>query len=80
MGVSDGLLGRLEQAPVVPLVVPDDAALRKNPSVFEQLEGDYPVRREFDSHAIKALNVNAFVEQKLKALGFRILQEGSPAV
>ena len=25
MTVSDDLLGRLEQAPVVPLVVPDDA-------------------------------------------------------
>lgn len=53
----------------------DDAALRKAPRLFEQLRGDYPVRREFDSHTVKPLNINPGVTRKLKALGFTVLQD-----
>ena len=33
----------------------DDKALRENPGLFEKLRGDYPVRREFHAHTIKAV-------------------------
>jgi len=48
----------------------DDSALRGNPHLFEQLRGDYPVRREFNSYSIRATNVESEVMKKLKALGF----------
>jgi erythronate-4-phosphate dehydrogenase len=49
----------------------DDAALRANPHLFEQLRGDYPVRREFASYSINAVNVAAGILAKLEKLGFR---------
>jgi len=52
----------------------DDRALRKNPGSFEQLRGDYPVRREFDSFSVRAVNVEAAVIQKLLELGFNKLK------
>ena len=52
----------------------DDRALRENPQLFEQLRGDYPVRREFASHSIRATNVEPEVLDKLEKLGFRILK------
>lgn len=48
----------------------DDRALRDNTRLFEQLRGDYPVRREFDSYSIKATNVKAEWIDKLRQLGF----------
>jgi erythronate-4-phosphate dehydrogenase len=50
----------------------DDEALRTHPHLFEQLRGDYPVRREFDSYSIKAINVEADVMGTLKKLGFKL--------
>jgi len=52
----------------------DDRALRENPQLFEQLRGDYPVRREFAAHTIRAANVDPKVVDKLEKLGFRILK------
>jgi erythronate-4-phosphate dehydrogenase len=52
----------------------DDRALRENPQLFEQLRGDYPVRREFASHSIRATNVEPEVMDKLEKLGFRVLK------
>lgn len=52
----------------------DDRALRENPQLFEQLRGDYPVRREFASHSIRATNVEPEVLDKLEKLGFRVLK------
>jgi erythronate-4-phosphate dehydrogenase len=49
----------------------DDKALRENPHMFEQLRGDYPVRREFGSYSIRARNVEADVIEKLRNLGFK---------
>ena len=49
----------------------DDRALRDTPHLFEQLRGDYPVRREFDSYSIRATNVESEVMEKLKVLGFK---------
>ena len=51
----------------------DDATLRENPQAFEQMRGDYPVRREFSSYTIEAVNVAPEVLEKLEKLGF-ILQ------
>ncbi|MFC1719966.1 4-phosphoerythronate dehydrogenase PdxB [Pseudomonadota bacterium] len=49
----------------------DDAALRNNTPLFEQLRGDYPVRREFSAYSVKVLNVTPGVQKKLGKLGFR---------
>jgi len=51
----------------------DDKALRDQPHLFEQLRGDYPVRREFASYTIRAKNVDPGVMGKLKKLGFEVL-------
>jgi erythronate-4-phosphate dehydrogenase len=48
----------------------DDQALRDNPRLFEQLRGDYPVRREFGSYWLRAMNVEAELMVKLLHLGF----------
>jgi erythronate-4-phosphate dehydrogenase len=50
----------------------DDEALKSAPDTFEQLRGDYPVRREFDSHSIKGKNIEKETISKLTQLGFRI--------
>jgi len=50
----------------------DDRALRDKPGIFEQLRGDYPVRREFGSYTIEASGVEPGVLEKLGLLGFRL--------
>ncbi len=50
----------------------DDAALRNDPLSFENLRGDYPVRREFTTYTIKALNVNPKTAGILDAMGFKV--------
>ena len=50
----------------------DDQALRDNTQMFEQLRGDYPVRREFDSHSIRATNIEPPTIERLAKLGFKI--------
>jgi erythronate-4-phosphate dehydrogenase len=54
----------------------DDQALRDNPQLFEQLRGDYPVRREFNSHLVRAINTDQGVLDKLKELGFNVISSG----
>jgi erythronate-4-phosphate dehydrogenase len=53
----------------------DDAALRDNPQLFEQLRGDYPVRREFGCYSVRAMNVAPETLEKLEKLGFKLLQQ-----
>lgn len=48
----------------------DDHALRNDPSQFEKLRGDYPVRREFPVFTIEAENVPEDVLGKLREIGF----------
>ena len=55
----------------------DDKALRDNPDLFEQLRGDYPVRREFGTYSIRAIRTNPEIVSKLKLLGFKLIEEGS---
>lgn len=50
----------------------DDDNLRDSPLKFEQLRGDYPVRREFGSYTIKAKNIASETLAKLQQLGFKI--------
>ena len=50
----------------------DDKMLKDSPGTFEKLRGNYPVRREFNSYTIKALNVNGSTLNKLKKMGFVI--------
>jgi erythronate-4-phosphate dehydrogenase len=50
----------------------DDVALRNNPSRFELLRGDYPVRREFTAYTIVPVNIADSTIELLKNLGFGI--------
>ena len=52
----------------------DDRALRNSPRLFEQLRGNYPVRREFGSYSIRAGNVDPEMMGKLIKLGFKELK------
>lgn len=54
------------------IIEADDKALRNNPQRFEQLRGDYPVRREFKAYRVKLKNVSAECADKLRALGFAV--------
>lgn len=53
----------------------DDQRLRESLHLFEKLRGDYPVRREFDSYSISALNINRETLEKLDQLNFNILNQ-----
>lgn len=53
-------------------IAKDDKALRENPQLFEQLRGDYPVRREFGSYSVRATNVIDEILGKLRKLGFKL--------
>jgi erythronate-4-phosphate dehydrogenase len=50
----------------------DDQDFRQNTSQFEQLRGDYPVRREFPAFTIVPKNVSDGTLEILKKLGFQI--------
>ncbi len=52
----------------------DDEELRDAPHQFEQLRGDYPVRREFETYAIKAKNIEKQTLEKMKRLGFNVIE------
>lgn len=52
----------------------DDEALKDAPHLFEKLRGDYPVRREFGSYTVKAMNMEEKTLEKLRLLGFKILE------
>jgi erythronate-4-phosphate dehydrogenase len=54
-------------------ITTDDAALRNNPSVFEKLRGDYPLRREYPVYSIEAKNIAAETLDILNELGFKIV-------
>jgi erythronate-4-phosphate dehydrogenase len=54
----------------------DDRALRENSELFEQLRGDYPVRREFGSYSIQARDIGPDIVGKLTKLGFKLMKAG----
>ncbi len=49
----------------------DDQDFRKNTEKFEQLRGDYPVRREFPAFTIVPINIDSETLEILKTLGFQ---------
>jgi len=51
----------------------DDAAFRQNTKLFEQLRGDYPVRREFNAFTIESTNMDESTLLKLKSLDFKLI-------
>jgi len=72
-GSSQGEVSLLARAILLTYKIEeDDQALRDNLNLFEQLRGDYPVRREFDSHTIWPKNMATEILQKLGNLGFNI--------
>jgi erythronate-4-phosphate dehydrogenase len=50
----------------------DDRLLRDNPQLFEQLRGDYALRREFDSYRVVATGIADSTLAKFSAMGFRV--------
>ncbi len=53
-------------------IVEDDVRLRVNPSSFEKLRGDYPVRREFSAFSVNLKGVNPELAGVFSSLGFGI--------
>jgi erythronate-4-phosphate dehydrogenase len=51
----------------------DDQDFRKNTAQFEQLRGDYPIRREFPAFTIVPKNVSEGTLEILKKMGFSVL-------
>lgn len=51
----------------------DDETLKRDPSFFEKLRGEYPVRREFTSYKIKPVNIKKELLEKIEKIGFQIL-------
>lgn len=53
----------------------DDADLRRQPELFEKWRGDYPIRREYPVYTIHCRNVGKETQDKLKSLGFNLLEK-----
>lgn len=53
-------------------ILADDRALRANPDRFEQLRGDYPVRREPAAFTVRLRGGTAEMAARLRALGFLV--------
>jgi erythronate-4-phosphate dehydrogenase len=53
----------------------DDRVLRENLELFEQLRGDYPVRREFGFYSVQATGIKPELVGNLEQLGFKILDD-----
>jgi erythronate-4-phosphate dehydrogenase len=56
----------------------DDESLRAAPWLFEQLRGDYGVRREFPAYTLKVKNIGKEITDTLKKLGFKIETDEPP--
>ena len=53
-------------------ILADDRALRAHPDRFEQLRGDYPVRREPAAFSVRLRGGTEEMTARLRALGFRV--------
>jgi erythronate-4-phosphate dehydrogenase len=51
-------------------IMEDDKLIRQAPGTFEELRGNYPVRREFGAYTVKLKNASAEIKQKMNNLGF----------
>jgi len=54
-------------------IAADDARLRKSVETFEAQRGNYPVRREFLAHQVRAANASDSTTTALTSLGFQLL-------
>jgi erythronate-4-phosphate dehydrogenase len=54
----------------------DDDALRADPASFENLRGDYPLRREFHAYTIVLEHPDAETAESLERLGFSVSSSG----
>jgi erythronate-4-phosphate dehydrogenase len=52
----------------------DTQRLKKSPGAFEAQRGNYPVRREFSSYSIKLVNGSSEISNKLKSVGFKMIE------
>lgn len=52
----------------------DSKCLKESPSTFEKQRGNYPVRREFPSFTIQAIDVPENTLKKLQIMGFKIIE------
>lgn len=55
-------------------IVEDDIKLRFDPSRFEKVRENYPLRREFSSYTINLKGGSAEIEKKLKELDFKVVK------
>jgi erythronate-4-phosphate dehydrogenase len=53
-------------------IIEDDVKLRFDPSLFEKIRGNYPVRREFPVYTVALKEGNIIAERQLKDLGFKV--------
>ncbi len=53
-------------------IMDDDERLRRSPETFEQQRGSYPLRREYNSYSVTAINANTTEESILSTLGFAL--------
>jgi len=53
----------------------DDRHLREEPGRFEELRGNYPLRREPVAYAVRLLNGTREIRKQLKKLGFSVLSD-----
>jgi erythronate-4-phosphate dehydrogenase len=53
-------------------IIADDNALRKNTADFENIRGNYPIRREFGAWSVMLKNDNRNYKSRLEKLGFVI--------
>ena len=56
-------------------VTEDDRRLRSDPGTFEQLRGDYPLRREPHAYSIRLFQGDSEVTKQLEKLGFSVLAD-----
>lgn len=54
-------------------IVEDDIKLRFDPSKFEKLRGDYPVRREFPAYTIDLVGGSPEIKSQITGLGFKVV-------
>jgi erythronate-4-phosphate dehydrogenase len=52
-------------------ITEDSDNLRRTPSDFEKLRGDYPLRREFASYTVELKNGSPKISQMLETIGFK---------
>ena len=54
-------------------ILADDRALRANPDRFEQIRGDYPVRREPTAFTLRLQGGTPELAETLAAIGFTVI-------